>query len=35
MSGDKESAIAAGCDDYEPKPIEWQRLLEKIQTFIG
>lgn len=34
MSGDKELAIAAGCDDYEPKPIEWQRLLEKIKTFL-
>jgi two-component system cell cycle response regulator DivK len=30
MAGDKEQALAAGCDDYETKPIEFERLLEKI-----
>ncbi len=30
MSGDKEQALAVGCDDYETKPIEFERLLEKI-----
>jgi two-component system, cell cycle response regulator DivK len=30
MSGDKEQAFAAGCDDYDTKPIEFERLLEKI-----
>jgi two-component system, cell cycle response regulator DivK len=30
MSDDKEQALAAGCDDYDTKPIEFQRLLEKI-----
>ena len=30
MAGDKEQALAAGCDDYDTKPIEFDRLLEKI-----
>jgi len=30
MSGDREMAIAAGCDDFDTKPVEMPRLLEKI-----
>jgi two-component system cell cycle response regulator DivK len=34
MSGDREKAIAAGCDDYDIKPIELPRLLGKIETLL-
>ncbi|MCG8463024.1 MAG: response regulator, partial [Holophagales bacterium] len=34
MSGDSEKAMAAGCDDYDTKPIEWPRLLGKIQSLL-
>lgn len=34
MAGDREQALAAGCDDYDSKPIEFQRLLDKIEAFL-
>ena len=34
MEGDREKAMAAGCDDYDTKPIELPRLLEKIGKFL-
>lgn len=34
MAGDKEKALEAGCDDYDTKPVELARLLEKIETWI-
>ena len=35
MQGDREKAIEAGCDDYDTKPVEFQRLLEKIEAILG
>jgi len=35
MSGDKEKALEAGCDDYDSKPIEFPRLLGKIEALLG
>ena len=34
MAGDREKAIAAGCSDYDTKPVELPRLLEKIDTLL-
>ena len=34
MAGDKEKALAAGCDDFDTKPVEMPRLLEKIRALL-
>ncbi|MDB5079126.1 MAG: response regulator receiver protein [Chloroflexi bacterium] len=35
MSGDRERALEVGCNDYDVKPIEFERLLEKIRTLLN
>ena len=35
MAGDEQKAREAGCDDYDTKPVDIKRLLEKIGKFLG
>lgn len=35
MEGDREKALAVGCDDYDTKPVSFPRLLEKIQAILA
>ena len=35
MAGDREKALAAGCDDFDTKPIEFTRLLAKIEALLA
>ena len=35
MAGDKQKALEAGCDDYDTKPVELKRLLEKMKAILG
>ena len=33
MAGDEQKALEAGCDDYDIKPIDFKRLLGKIENY--
>jgi CheY-like chemotaxis protein len=35
MSGDRERALESGCDDYDTKPVELPRLLQKIEALLA
>ncbi|MDE5086533.1 MAG: response regulator [Trichodesmium sp. St15_bin1_1] len=35
MTGDREKCLQAGCDDYDTKPVELSRLLDKIKNLIS
>jgi len=35
MAGDRDRAMEAGCDDYDTKPVEFARLLGKIEALLG
>jgi two-component system cell cycle response regulator DivK len=35
MAGDMEKCVEAGCDDYDTKPIDLPRLLEKMQALLN
>ncbi len=35
MAGDRERALESGADDYDTKPVEFPRLLQKIESFLG
>jgi two-component system cell cycle response regulator DivK len=35
LSGDRDQALEAGCDDYDTKPVDFARLMEKIETLLA
>jgi CheY-like chemotaxis protein len=35
MSGDREKALAAGCDEFDTKPVDFERLLQKMRALLN
>ena len=35
LAGARENALAAGCDEFDTKPVEFDRLLEKVRRLLG
>jgi len=35
MSGSREKALAAGCDEFDTKPVDFERLIQKIKLVLG
>ncbi|MCF8468357.1 MAG: response regulator [Sneathiella sp.] len=35
LEGERQKALDAGCDDFDTKPVEFARLMGKIQVFLG
>jgi CheY-like chemotaxis protein len=35
MAGDRERALAAGCDDFDTKPIDFDRLVNKMRSLVS